>query len=219
MKNLIYHYDIIFIAETWYDFKEVISDKCFFASTPYPYTEIKAIYYPPSLKGYEFKRYLNNDPQVPDLVIGDFNVDVNKDQPLNKSILLKEYCTKNILEYQNVILKSNDLKLPKWDHLYLKKGLKGKVIDKDDKIRNSYAIKKRYNVKNLSFPYIKNGLINRINEIATLIINNLIDFKNNFKSNNISEKQEIVDIADEILLTNLQDICEEWLGELKENKS
>ena len=74
----------------------------------------------------------------------------------------------------------------------------------------------------MTIPYIKSSFKNRIDIIASNVINDFIKIKEKIKENNslntIENKVEIVYNFDSLVLTILQDTWEDLLGEFKENK-
>ena len=198
---------------------------------------IKAIYYPPSLQGDKFENEFN-DLFKPDLVLGDFNIDIGKQDPLIKYDVLEKYLFSN--HYQRWIPNRKvNISLPRLDHVFAKENLKGKLYvnhppflsdhpslevsivvngenenEKND-IKNNY--KKRYNLENLNYPCIKKTFKDRINVIGNIIINYYHKINTAFSDKDYLMKQNVIDKADEILVGLLQDISKDILGEMKVN--
>ncbi|KAL6591779.1 hypothetical protein U3516DRAFT_805530 [Neocallimastix sp. 'constans'] len=206
--SLINIYDIIFIAESWYlDFYEIIKNPCFVATTPLPIrrNNIRPVYYPPSLKRHIFEKCLTN-PYSPDIIFGDFNVDIFdcKDEK-KKKLTLYIYLQKNLLERVCPVLKDKYSKIPKWDHVFAKKSINLKLyvglapfssdhqsfemkINLNEAIRieensisNASFIKKKYNLKNLNDPLIRSSLVQWIDTIADNIKGIYDIIEENFK--------------------------------------
>ncbi|ORX45642.1 hypothetical protein BCR36DRAFT_372696 [Piromyces finnis] len=83
---------------------------------------IKAIYYPPSLNNEKFDNEFN-DLFKPDLVLGDFNINIYKQYPLKKHNILNKYCSSRSL-YPLIPIKKSNICLPRLDHVFAKEDLK-----------------------------------------------------------------------------------------------
>ena len=203
---------------------------------------LMAVYYPPSLKRHIFEKCLTN-PYSPDIIFGDFNVDIFdcKDEK-KKKLTLYIYLQKNLLERVCPVLKDKYSKIPKWDHVFAKKSINLKLyvglapfssdhqsfemkINLNEAIRieensisNASFIKKKYNLKNLNDPLIRSSLVQWIDTIADNIKGIYDIIEENFKESEVQIKQEMVDMSDELLIHILQDCCEEVLGTFKTNK-
>jgi len=85
-------------------------------------TIIKAIYYPPSLSLDKIKEEMY-DIYVPDIIIGDFNINPYEHYPLKKYNILKENTINKLLTFIPPITKEFDQDFPKLDHVFAKSSL------------------------------------------------------------------------------------------------
>eukprot|EP00833_Pecoramyces_ruminatium_P012579 jgi/Orpsp1_1/1186611/evm.model.d7180000051921.1 len=198
------------------------------------------VYFPLSLERHRLEKSLANF-YSPDIIFGDFNIDINSFQdPKKKLLTLSVYLQKYSLQYINPTLKNRYSNIPKWDHVFSKSTLNinvytglppfftdhqsieikinlGQCIDLAQIQNPSDQLKKKFNLASLKDPLIRSSLIHSMNQISDTVILIFSDFKKKFITSDFSIKQQVVNQSDELLLKLLQDCCTELLGTFHSN--